>query len=110
MKIILYTQIHENYGAHDWDGKGECPQYWKAKGGSEYEVARTLSYNEALDSKLVKSLVDAATSKINRRDDYFEEYVVDWEMLEDNLPTPYEKLQMEWDGRVSYPRKALAVE
>ena len=31
--LVIRTQIHENYGAHDWDGTGECPQYWKAKGG-----------------------------------------------------------------------------
>ena len=21
--IVIYTQVHENYGAHDWDGKGD---------------------------------------------------------------------------------------
>jgi len=38
MKILLQTQIHENYGAHDWDGTGKCPQYWKAKGGNDIEI------------------------------------------------------------------------
>ena len=38
MMIVIRTQYHENYGAHDWDGEGECPQYWKAKGGSEYKI------------------------------------------------------------------------
>ena len=38
-RIIMGTQFNENYGAHDWDGSGECPQYWKAKGGSEHLVA-----------------------------------------------------------------------
>jgi len=108
MKIVLYTQCFENYGAHDWSGEGTCPQYWKAKGGSEFQVDRTLSYNEAIDAALVKSLVDTAMNKINHRNDYFEEYVIDWELLEDNAPTPYEKTQMEWEGRVAYPRKTLA--
>ena len=36
--FILNTQYCENYGAHDWDGTGECPQYWKNKGGSEYII------------------------------------------------------------------------
>jgi hypothetical protein len=35
----VVTQVQENYGAHDWDGTGECPQYWKMKGGNEYKVA-----------------------------------------------------------------------
>ena len=33
---IVTTQFRENYGAHDWDGTGECPQYWKNKGGDTY--------------------------------------------------------------------------
>jgi hypothetical protein len=36
MKVLITTQYMENYGAHDWDGTGECPQYWKAKGGEEF--------------------------------------------------------------------------
>ena len=38
MMLVIATQVHENYGAHDWDGTGVCPQYWKAKGGSEYKI------------------------------------------------------------------------
>jgi len=36
---VAQYQVHENYGAHDWDGQGECPNYWKAKGGSERHIA-----------------------------------------------------------------------
>ena len=38
MKLVIQTQIQENYGAHDWNGEGECPQYWKFKGGDTYLV------------------------------------------------------------------------
>lgn len=38
MKIVITTQYRENYGAHDWDGKGECPQSWRNKGGQFYVV------------------------------------------------------------------------
>jgi len=38
-RIIMNTQFHENYGAHDWDGNGTCPQYWKTKGGEEHLVS-----------------------------------------------------------------------
>ncbi len=37
-KKIVQTQYRENYGSHDWDGTGECPQYWKNKGGETYVV------------------------------------------------------------------------
>jgi len=33
MLLVITTQLQENYGAHDWDGQGACPQYWKFKGG-----------------------------------------------------------------------------
>ena len=36
--LIITTQHRENYGAHDWNGEGECPQHWKYKGGSTYFV------------------------------------------------------------------------
>jgi hypothetical protein len=34
--IIVHTEFQENYGAHEWDGKGACPQHWVPKGGSKY--------------------------------------------------------------------------
>lgn len=30
--INIDFYYRENYGAHDWDGEGECPQHWKNKG------------------------------------------------------------------------------
>ena len=39
MKLMITTQIQENYGAHDWDGTGACPQYWKFKGGNDYSYS-----------------------------------------------------------------------
>ena len=38
MMQVIRTQYIENYVAHDWDGTGACPQFWKMKGGSEYKV------------------------------------------------------------------------
>ena len=38
MNVLVMTQIRENYGAHDWDGTGECPQMWKCKGGEDYII------------------------------------------------------------------------
>lgn len=36
--VVISTQFRENYGAHDWDGVGACPQHWKSKGGDTYFV------------------------------------------------------------------------
>ena len=35
IRVVFQTQFRENYGAHNWDGEGECPQHWKSKGGSK---------------------------------------------------------------------------
>ena len=37
-KILIHTQYEENYGAHDWNGEGECPQRWKMKGGHIFQI------------------------------------------------------------------------
>ena len=31
VQIAIIGQYMENYAIHDWDGKGEYPQHWKAK-------------------------------------------------------------------------------
>ncbi len=36
--IIITTQYQENYGAHDWDGTGSCPQHWKNKGSHLFSI------------------------------------------------------------------------
>ena len=44
---LITTQYRENYGAHDWDGTGECPQYWKNKGGYDYMIKNAPSVMDA---------------------------------------------------------------
>jgi len=48
MNILLEAQYKENYGAHDWDGKGQCPQYWKYKGGKSYVFTNAEDFNQVL--------------------------------------------------------------
>ena len=82
-RLVLWTQVHENYGAHDWDGKGECPQHWKAKGGSEYHVELG-SWSDVLALALAGSLPQIAadaTEAINRKNEYWDEYVLGWEIF-----------------------------
>lgn len=49
MKVDLFItgQYLENYGSHDWNGEGECPQYWKAKGSHEECVAEGVEHGSA---------------------------------------------------------------
>jgi hypothetical protein len=101
MRAIASTQIHENYGAHSWDGTGECPQYWKAKGGTDYLVAEiTLPASEA--GRLCwKPLETIISESIERKDDYYEEYVIGFEVLGPEKWDAYVKEQKEF--YCSYP-------
>ena len=77
MKLVILTQFRENYGAHDWDGKGECPQYWKFKGGDTYVVE--VSLEEAQSRQFYKDVYKC----IEHSSDYCEEYVIGEELVDD---------------------------
>jgi len=102
MKLLITTQIQENYGAHDWDGQGECPQYWKMKGGNDYVIKKFKDINTATDT------VMALRSQIEQASPYFREWVIDWEVVADDYLTEFEKSQLEYEGKITYPAKELA--
>ena len=79
MKIVLTTQNRENYAAHDWDGKGVCPERWKFKGGNVY-VVENVTLDEAQDSKFW----DLVESSLTEENDYFETYIIN-SSLEDDV-------------------------
>ncbi len=93
MKIVIQTQIRENYGAHDWNGEGECPQYWKFKGGNTY-VVPNLSVEQVM--KIKEQGIPTLTALIEERNNSFEEYVLDWSICDDDAvvcedwETPFE--------------------
>jgi hypothetical protein len=90
MKIVITTQISENYGSHDWDGKGACPQYWKHKGGNVYVVSN-LSVEQVL--KIKDQGIPTLVSLIEQRNESFKEYILDWSILDNDA-----KVCAEWDS------------
>ena len=76
MKLVINTQYRENYGSHDWDGKGECPQYWKFKGGSTYVVPNILGESPDI-LKRVRPLIEYGNYGS-------EEYILDYSIVENN--------------------------
>ena len=78
MKIIVHTQIMENYGAHDWDGTGACPQYWKAKGGNTYVVEGV-----TVDQAMTDQFWDSVTNAIVEYNESWKEYVISMEAIDD---------------------------
>ena len=90
MMLVIRTQYMENYGAHDWDGTGECPQYWKMKGGSEYkitDVPLNIDYQEVV-----------SMANVEKDNEYCREYILDWSMEADDYLSWFEKSQLEYDG------------
>ena len=80
-KLVIHTQYKENYGAHDWDGKGECPQYWKFKGGDTYVVENLTSTQI---QKIVDNGIPTLSKLIEYSNDYAKEYILDWSVEEDS--------------------------
>ena len=93
MMLVIRTQFMENYGAHDWDGTGECPQYWKMKGGSEYKITN-VPLN--IDYQEVVSMANVETDNIGCR-----EYILDWSLESDDYLSWFEKSQLEYDGKIT---------
>ena len=79
--VVATLAYRENYGAHDWDGEGECPQYWKCKGDSEQVILTGLTveqvseYGPAGLAELVRANVTETA------DDYVEYTLRDWELV-----------------------------
>ena len=102
-KLLITTQVYENYGAHDWEGVGTCPQYWKAKGGSDYVV-----------KKFKGSHADATTAvmclrgQIECDNEHIRESIIDFRLVADNYLTEFEQSQLDYEGKIRFPVKELA--
>jgi hypothetical protein len=103
-KLLITTQVYENYGAHDWDGTGECPQYWKAKGGSDYVVRNFRDFGS------VTEVVMSLRGEVEQDTNYVRESIVDWSVVSDDYLTEFEKDQLEFEGVIRFPTKELVVE
>ena len=92
MKLIIDTQHRENYGAHDWDGEGQAPQYWKNKGGAIY-VVENLSSSQV--SKIRKDGIPTLSKLIERSDEFFQEFILDFTFVDD-VATPWDDYEAPW--------------
>ena len=107
MQLLITTQIQENYGAHDWDGTGTCPQYWKFKGGNDYkyDLGSTLRNAQSL-----AELVNHFRGQIEEDNDYYRNHIIGYEVVADDFLTEFEQSQLDYEGRIAYPATRLVLE
>lgn len=95
-KLVILTQVYENYGS------AEKP-HWKAKGGDNYVVPNFTQFNS------VQAVVDSIRDQCEIDNEFYNEYIVDWYVVEDDYLTQDERNQLKFDGRITYPAKELVV-
>jgi len=106
MQLLITTQTQENYGAHDWDGEGACPQYWKFKGGQDYKYDLG-AYGRSQEA--ITELVMTLRGQIEEDNPYFRNHIIGWEVVADDYLTEFEQSQLEYEGRIAYPATVLTL-
>ena len=97
MKIAINTQFMENYGVHDWDGNGDCPQYWKTKGGSVYVIENSTYERVSNDQprSWTETLWQTLRDLIEYSNDGARETIISMNIVDDN-----EKICDAWDNPI----------
>jgi hypothetical protein len=104
MKLMITTQVQENYGAHDWDGEGACPQRWKFKGGNDYSYALG---SHVRNTEALAELVQALRDQIECDDIGYREYILGWSVESDDYLTDFEQSQLDYEGKITYRTQEL---
>jgi hypothetical protein len=103
-KLLISTQVYENYGAHDWNGTGEVPQYWKAKGGMDYVVR-----NFKGDCSPTGPAMMSVWNQVECSNEYFRETIIDSRIVSDDYLTEFERDQLEFEGKIRFSPKELFI-
>jgi hypothetical protein len=107
MQLLITTQTQENYGAHDWDGEGACPQYWKFKGGQDYKYSLGSTLRNA---ETIQEIVEYFRPRIEEDNEFYRNHIIGYEVVADDYLTEFEQSQLEYEGRIAYPATRLELE
>ena len=91
MKVVITTQVRENYGSAD-------RPYWKMKGGEVF-IVPDLTVEQTL--KVKERGIPTLKALIETHSDMFEEYVVDYAILDNDVKVcePWETpFELRWIG------------
>lgn len=89
MKLLITTQVYENYGYR-----------WKPKGGCDYVVKKFRGD--------VTAAVMALRSQIEQDNDAYRETIIDFRLVADDYLTEFEQSQLDYEGKITYAAKELA--
>ena len=102
MKLLLTTQVYENYAWNEDGTIGTGEQaYWKAKGGSEYVVKNFKDYDH------ITEVVMALRPKVEVDNEYFREQLIDWMVVPNDYLTEFEQNQLAFEGKITFPATEL---
>lgn len=105
MKIVISTQVLEWYGDLEViNGR------WKPKGGNSYIIANVPLDLLVQGYEAISDHVQLATVGViptYQKGDMYQEWMIDWSIEEDDFLTHDEKLQLEFDGSITYPAKVI---
>jgi hypothetical protein len=96
MKLLIQTQVYENYGYR-----------WKAKGGNDYSYALGPA---GRGTEALAEIVEYFRPKIECDNEHFREHIISFEVVADDFLTEFEQSQLEYDGRIAYPTTVLEME
>lgn len=97
--LVVDTQYMENYGAHGWDGIGECPQHWKMKGGSSFKIVGAPTHMDPME---IVKLLDIEYDEV-----YSKEFVISTHWESEDWLSPFERDQLENDGVILHPEVVI---
>ena len=93
-KLLIQTQVYENYGSAD-------KPYWKPKGGGDYVVKNFKKFNK------VTEVVMALRSQIEQDNEFYREHIINFEVVADDYLTEFERSQLDYEGKITYPANEL---
>ena len=100
-KLLITTQVFENYAWREDGTLGTGAEaYWKAKGGNDYVVKN-------FKGKDVTMAVMALREQIEQATDGYMEQIVDSNIVADDYLTEFERSQLEYEGRITFPATEL---
>ena len=99
--FLVTTQTLENYGAHCESGKfADNHAYWKFKNGSDYIITGVDRLQDAVAFVAAITMENGIGSK---------EFPCHFEQVPHDYQTEYEKSQLDYDGKITYPAKRIDV-